>query len=140
MIDTETTTTTERTTEGTPRETSTTGMLMSHSPATFYFLTVDLVPGGICGSNVLIVSTGTTLETTQAPAPTRSTRTSTIVSTLPGGVHTTVTSVEVVTAEPEEPTGTEESGELQTNVAVPNYPGRAMEVLVGAVIGGALLI
>ena len=111
----------------------------NYRPAVPNFL-FDSIPGVIRGVNVLIESTGSTLETSQAPAPTRSTRTSTIVSTLPGGVHTTVTSVEVVTAEPEEPTATEESGELQTNVAVPNFPGRAMEVLVGAVIGGALLV
>ncbi|RYP65544.1 hypothetical protein DL769_006290 [Monosporascus sp. CRB-8-3] len=87
-----------------------------------------------------IVATGTTLETSKAP-PTPSTRTSTFTSTLPGGAQTTVTSVEVITAglpDEEEPTEAP-TGALQSGLAVPLSHRHAMEALVGAVIGGALL-
>lgn len=82
---------------------------------------------------------GTTLETSQSH-PTPSTKTSTFVSTLPGGAHTTITSVEVVTAGgAEEATETSSpTGALQSGSVAPINQIRAVEVLIGVVVGGAL--
>ncbi|KAI1464630.1 uncharacterized protein F4812DRAFT_161307 [Daldinia caldariorum] len=91
---------------------------------------------------------GTTLTTattpttpTSAPTTTRAHRTSTFTSTLPGGAKTTITSVEVVTpGAPEEASQTSEAeGSLQSGPAVLPARRPVVEVIIGVVVGGALL-
>jgi hypothetical protein len=51
-----------------------------------------------------------------------------------------MTSVYVVTGAAESATNTGSGGSLQTGLAVPNRRGSVLEVVVGAVVGGAFLI
>ncbi|KAI1761390.1 hypothetical protein GGR53DRAFT_29728 [Hypoxylon sp. FL1150] len=83
---------------------------------------------------------GTT--TTSSSITSRATRTSTFTSTLPGGAKTTITSVEVVTPGiPDEASTTSGStGSLQSGFAVPAAQKPMVELVIGVVVGGALLI
>ncbi|KAI5856221.1 hypothetical protein GGS23DRAFT_589081 [Durotheca rogersii] len=88
----------------------------------------------------LFASTLTT-ATPSSSGSTRPTRVSTFTSTLPGGAVTTITSVEVVTPGPEEATTTSgSSGSLQSGFAAPLARRRVAEVVIGAIIGGAVLV
>ncbi|KAI6090954.1 hypothetical protein F4821DRAFT_228317 [Hypoxylon rubiginosum] len=82
---------------------------------------------------------GTT--TTSNSITSRATRTSTFTSTLPGGAKTTITSVEVVTpGAPEEASTTSgSSGSLQSGQAAPFARKPVVELVIGVVVGGALL-
>ncbi|KAI2463123.1 hypothetical protein F4781DRAFT_145497 [Annulohypoxylon bovei var. microspora] len=88
---------------------------------------------------------GSTLETTTSTSsvtPTTSPRTSTFTSTLPGGAKTTITSVEVVTPGASEAASTTSgtSGSLQSGSGGPLVGLPVMEAVIGAVVGGALLV
>ncbi|KAI1391263.1 uncharacterized protein F4822DRAFT_427112 [Hypoxylon trugodes] len=89
-------------------------------------------------------SRGSTLTTTStsSASTTRPTQTSTFVSTLPGGAKTTITSVEVVTPGAAEGASTtaDSSGSLQSGIAVALARKPVVEVIIGAVVGGVLLV
>ncbi|KAI1414213.1 hypothetical protein F5Y13DRAFT_18355 [Hypoxylon sp. FL1857] len=87
-------------------------------------------------------STFTTTTTPSSTTTTRPPRTSTFTSTLPGGAKTTITSVEVVTpGAPEEASTTSGSqGSLQSGLAVPVGRKPVVEIVIGAVVGGALFV
>ncbi|KAH9989041.1 hypothetical protein F4779DRAFT_266869 [Xylariaceae sp. FL0662B] len=109
--------------------TSTTGLLCCCFPCSF--------------QTVLLFDT--TLATTTSPSSTITTsppRTSTFISTLPGGAQTTITSVEVVTnGGPQQATTTDTApGSLQTGLAFRLARDQVVEVVVGAVVGAALLV
>ncbi|KAI0167171.1 hypothetical protein GGR52DRAFT_557233 [Hypoxylon sp. FL1284] len=84
-----------------------------------------------------------TLGTTTTPgsSTTRATRTSTFTSTLPGGAKTTITSVEVVTpgAPEQASTTSSSSGSLQSGLAPRPARKPVVELVIGAVVGGALM-
>ncbi|KAI0119130.1 hypothetical protein F4814DRAFT_228064 [Daldinia grandis] len=86
-------------------------------------------------------TTLTTATSASTPSTTRPPRTSTFTSTLPGGAKTTITSVEVVTpGAPEEASQTSEAeGSLQSGLAMLPARRPVVEVIIGAVVGGALL-
>ncbi|KAI1473464.1 hypothetical protein F4774DRAFT_44459 [Daldinia eschscholtzii] len=122
-----TTTTTSTTDASTTQQTSTTTSESSNETTS--------TPG-------TTLTTATTATThTSAPGTTRAPRTSTFTSTLPGGAKTTITSVEVVTpGAPEEASQTSEAeGSLQSGPAMLPARRPVVEVIIGAVVGGALL-
>ncbi|KAI1404516.1 hypothetical protein F4819DRAFT_108243 [Hypoxylon fuscum] len=95
-------------------------------------------------SAVATSTPGSTLATTTTPstASTVPPKTSTFVSTLPGGAKTTITSVEVVTpGAPEEASTTAgSSGSLQSGLAVPVARKPIVEMVIGVVVGGVFLV
>ena len=84
-------------------------------------------------------------QTVEDAPRTTSSRTSTFVSTLPGGAETTITTVEVVTGvgEVTKPTQTSDGsgGSLQSGNPAPYLAAPVYKVMAGAVaLGGAFLI
>ncbi|KAI1092350.1 hypothetical protein F5B19DRAFT_213348 [Rostrohypoxylon terebratum] len=79
--------------------------------------------------------------TTSSASTTASPRTSTFTSTLPGGAKTTITSVEVVTPGATEAASTTSgtSGSLQSGVGRALAVNPMVEVIIGVIVGGALL-
>ncbi|KAK8041191.1 hypothetical protein PG994_014198 [Apiospora phragmitis] len=81
---------------------------------------------------------------TQTPEKTpTSSRTSTYVSTMPGGAETTITTVEVVTGEAAAATPTNDGsgGALQTGNPAPYHGAPIYKVMAGVVaVGGVFLV
>ncbi|KAI0891592.1 hypothetical protein F4806DRAFT_301844 [Annulohypoxylon nitens] len=80
--------------------------------------------------------------TTSSASTTASPRTSTFTSTLPGGAKTTITSVEVVTPGATEAASTTSgtSGSLQSGVGRALAINPMVEVVIGVLVSGALLM
>ncbi|TLS31613.1 hypothetical protein PpBr36_03179 [Pyricularia pennisetigena] len=88
-------------------------------------------------------SQGTTTPTsTSSTTRVRSSKpvTSTFTSTASNGGLVIVTQTSFVDADPGEPTGTNPSGSLQTNVAVPRTRNVAVEAFAGVLLGGLILV
>lgn len=81
---------------------------------------------------------------TQTPekTPTTTSKTSTFVSTMPGGAETTITTVEVVTGEAAAATPTNDGsgGALQTGNPAPYLSAPIYRVMAGAVAVGGLFL
>ncbi|KAI0883326.1 uncharacterized protein GGS22DRAFT_168424 [Annulohypoxylon maeteangense] len=96
------------------------------------------------GSTETTSTPGSTLATatTSSVSTTASPRTSTFTSTLPGGAKTTITSVEVVTPGASEAASTTSgtSGSLQSGVGRTVAVSPIVEVFMGVIVGGALLV
>ncbi|KAI0852160.1 hypothetical protein F5Y00DRAFT_227418 [Daldinia vernicosa] len=147
-VDTPTTTTTatsDSTTESTSDVPTTTA---SDVPTTTTTSTTDdpttassATPESSAETTSTPETTLTTATSASTPSTTRPARTSTFTSTLPGGAKTTITSVEVVTpGAPEEASQTSEAeGSLQSGPAMLPARRPVVEVIIGAVVGGALL-
>ncbi|KAI1647176.1 uncharacterized protein F4817DRAFT_109329 [Daldinia loculata] len=144
-VDTPTTTTSDSTTEPTSDVPTTT---TSDVPTTTTTSTTDEPTTASSPTSESSAETTSTPDTTlttatsaSTPSTTRPPRTSTFTSTLPGGAKTTITSVEVVTpGAPEEASQTSEAeGSLQSGPAMLPARRPVVEVIIGAVVGGALL-
>ncbi|KAI1214514.1 uncharacterized protein F4807DRAFT_414 [Annulohypoxylon truncatum] len=151
QTDSQTTTTTSESTE----TTSTSGTFTSSS-ADLTSETTTVVTTTLSSSTPLIVTTSVSSSssssssrdstlattTTSSAGTTTSPRTSTFTSTLPGGAKTTITSVEVVTPGATEAASTTSgtSGSLQSGAGRSLVIKPVAEVVIGVIVGGALLV